>query len=362
MNDLLLLSKDTVIARVVGGVFEPIVPELLPLFLKRTGDVQAWLESRAIDGHRTNSRLLKRALRLERKDDLSTVLTVNAATITDNYWVKPIDDSTTMYHDIRFKENMFDELALTGDVNFFDRPPSRTPELTNIGSFEKCWRLENGAWWMYKAGRQEELFSELLAFHIGKALGIPMAEYEAVGAFIKSNDFTDNARVNFEPAASIIGDVQDYIEVYETLLNVNENIAAQYIMMCYFDGLIYNMDRHEYNFGLLRDGDTGEILSLAPLFDHNISLISRGYPSRAPGDALISDFTALMHHTGAPINIRRIGENEFDALVRDIPFNPPITDSVQHPCEFTARYLLSRQSALEAQNPDLLRFYMLNER
>ena len=55
-----------------------------------------------MDGHRANSRLLKRALRLERKDDLTTVLAVNAATITDNYWVKPLDDEALRYDDVPF--------------------------------------------------------------------------------------------------------------------------------------------------------------------------------------------------------------------------------------------------------------------
>ena len=38
------------------------------------------------------------------------------------------------------------------------------------------------------------------------------------------------------------------------------------------------MDRHTQNFGFLRDIDTGEIISLAPNFDNNVALISRGYP------------------------------------------------------------------------------------
>jgi hypothetical protein len=38
LQDLLLLSKDEPIARIVGGIVEPIVPARLPLFLQRTGD------------------------------------------------------------------------------------------------------------------------------------------------------------------------------------------------------------------------------------------------------------------------------------------------------------------------------------
>jgi len=354
MQDLLLLSKDVKIARIINGTLEPIDSVRLPLFLKRTGDIQTWLESRAIDGHRTNSRLLKRALRLEHKDDLTTVLSVNAATITDNYWVKSIDDDTTQYDDIRFKDNLFGDLALTGNVNAFDRPPSKTPELTNTGSFEKCWKLENGNWWMYKNGRQEELFSELLAYRIGMALCLPMAQYEATGEFIKSRDFTDNARVNFEPAMSIIGDMQDYVKIYHALLKVREDIAEQYVRMCYFDGLIYNMDRHENNFGILRNSDTGEMISLAPIFDHNITLVSRGYPSRAPSDILINDFTTLLHHISKPIHMLRFTEKMMMELIHYIPFNLPVTNDVPHPRAFTAKYLISRQSTLEDQNRDLL--------
>ncbi len=88
MDDMLLLSKDTPIAKIVEDMLQSIDARRLPLFLQRTGDVRSRLESRAIDGHRTNSRLLKRALRLEHKDDLTAVLSVNAATITDSFLVK----------------------------------------------------------------------------------------------------------------------------------------------------------------------------------------------------------------------------------------------------------------------------------
>ena len=41
------------------------------------------------------------------------------------------------------------------------------------------------------------------------------------------------------------------------------------------------MDRHTENFGFLRDVDTGKIISMAPNYDNNIALISRGYPNSA---------------------------------------------------------------------------------
>lgn len=46
--------------------------------------------------------------------------------------------------------------------------------------------------------------------------------------------------------------------------------------MIFLDTLTVNPDRHTANFGLLRDTNTGGLLGLAPLYDHNMSLISRG--------------------------------------------------------------------------------------
>ena len=356
MIDLLLLSKDIPIARVIDNTIIIIDSSRLPLFLQRTGDVKSWLESRAIDEHRVNSRLLKRALRLQNKDDLTTVLAMNAATITDNYWVKPLDDDSTKYSDIRFTENMFSDLALKGDVNSFNQPPSKTPELTNIGSFEKCWKLEGHNWWMYKAGNVMELFSELYAYKIGVAIGLSIAKYEAAGRYIRTKDFTENGMVNFEPAVSLIGDKTNYIKIYEILKEVDEVIANDYTKMCYFDALIFNMDRHEYNFGILRNSDTGEILSLAPLFDHNIAMISRGYPKEKPNDILIHDFTELLHYIKKPISIGYLTQSSFINIAREIPFKPPTEDNIVNPCVFIGDYLYQRQKVLKEQNKELLQY------
>jgi len=349
MQSYVLLSKDDPIANIIDGKLEPILPDRLPLFLQRTGDVEAWLESRAVDSSRVNSRLLKKALRLDKKDDISTVLAVNAATITDNFWIKPTEDTETTYADVRFTVNRFDNLALTGDVNSFDQPPSRTPELTNTGSFEKCWRLVDGQWWMVKAGKPEELFSEFAIYKLGKLMGFPMAEYKPDGDFIQSRDFTDGAKVDFEPAAAVIGDESDYIKIYERLKPYGEAVCAAYVRQCYLDALFLNMDRHEHNYGLLRDSDTGEVLGMAPFFDHNIALVSRGYPKnfKAENDRLIEDFAALLKHTGKPLPVRKLTRFEIGQCMSQIPWELPVVDDVPEPKRFVADYLLNRQAQLE---------------
>ena len=254
-----LMTKDTVVAEVKNGGFIPVHNEFLPLYLNRVHNIEQWLIDRAIDGHRTNARLLKKALRLTTAEDIELVLKVNAVTITDTYWFKP-DGSNLCYEDVRFKENMFDKLALYGDPDSFNHEYANTPELTNTGSFEKCWKLIDGKWWMYKHGNENELFSELFVCEFGKALGFDMAHYELDGKYIKSPDFTNGAKVNYESAYSIVDTNEDYSLNFEAFRKISEKCAKEYLAMIFVDTLCFNMDRHTQNYGILRDVGTDEVL------------------------------------------------------------------------------------------------------
>ena len=80
---------------------------------------------------------------------------------------------------IRFKRDDYFNLALQGEecnCGFF-----RTPELTNIGSFEKYWKLIDDKWWLYKCGNKLELFSEPFISRLGKKLGFDMADLNLMG-------------------------------------------------------------------------------------------------------------------------------------------------------------------------------------
>ena len=289
-----IMSRDTVAGMVKDGRITESDTSLLPLYLKRTGDIEGWLRSRAIDSHRTNSRLLKKALRLSLANDVELVLRVNAATITDAYWFCE-DGASLKYEDVRFKENFFDRLALHGDPDSFNQQYSPTPELTNIGSFEKCWRPVDGRWWMIKQGNELERFSELFICRLGQALGFAMANYLPENGTIKSPDFTDGASVNYEAADGIVGDDEDYFLNFEAFWSLSPDLAEQYLKIIYLDALCFNMDRHTKNYGVLRDVESGAILRMAPNYDNNIALFARGVPrdlGRA-NDKLISLFCEL---------------------------------------------------------------------
>ena len=285
-----IFSGDTLTAIWSDGILSIKNHELLPLFLKREPNVHAWLSSRAADNRRPNIRLLKKALRLAQKDDISTVIHVYGATITDNYWIRPIGSDMT-YSDVRFTDDYFSTLALKGTYNSFNRAAnskrSKTPELTNTGSFEKCWKLRDGRWWMYKRATHEEAFSELFICELGRALGMNIAVYERGDGCVKSLDFTDGASVNFEPASAFMGDNEEYTDVVKALQNLYPDAIPDYIRLLFMDTLCANPDRHTNNFGLLRNTRSGEFIGLAPNYDNNMALISRGYPAKPSANDLL---------------------------------------------------------------------------
>jgi len=297
--DFYIMSRDERVAKWENQQFTILKKELVPLYLARTGNVEQWLSMRAIDEHRANSRLLKKALRLTEKDNISTVVSVNAVTITDNYWIMPLDSDLT-YKDVRFDNDYFSNLALRGGYDSFNKAAnskcSRTPELTNIGSFEKCWKLKKGEWWMYKRADHYRQFSEIFVAELGKELGFNMAEYERGDKCVKTKDFTNNAAVNFESAYSFMNDNEDYVDVVKKLKEIAPQAIPDYVKMIFLDTVAANPDRHTHNFGLLRDVDTGKILSLAPNFDNNMALISQGYPKNLErrNDVLVRLFNELM--------------------------------------------------------------------
>lgn len=332
---LYLMSKDCVIAKFDNDSIHIENYDLLPLYFREHKSLSAWLEKRAIDSHRTNSRLLKKALRLKgsEKTDAATALKFNAVTITDTYWVKA-RDSTLTYADVRFTDNYFDALALKGDLNVFNQQPSRTPELTNTGSFEKCWKLIDGEWWMYKSGTPKEYFSELFVCEYCKKMEFPTAEYEMHDGYIRTKDFTKNAKYNHEPISSLVDQEEDYSYNFDIIHDLHPEAAADYLRLLYTDTICYNVDRHTENYGLMRDPDTGEIISLSPNYDNNIALISRG-PLNTPteNDVLINYYINFLQENPkakqafAELKLKILSREEIQECINNIPLSPDIPNA-----------------------------------
>lgn len=344
--DGLLMSGHDPIAEIKDGLLISINHDRLPFYLQRCNDLYGWLSERAIDRHRTNSRLLKRLARISSANDPDVAMKVYGATITDNFWVKPAG-TDLKYEQVRFYANPFADTALFGslapftDGSWSNNTPS--PELTNTGSFEKCWKKEDGIWWLYKQGDIDSKYAELFMCELGKALGLTMAHYELAGDYIRSKDVTGDASVNLDPASGLIGNnYDDYMLNYEVFSNVSPSVSGAYVNMLYLDALCNNVDRHENNYALLRDSSTGSVLSFAPLYDHNIALFCKhagSPPATLYSDLLISEFYHFIKDCGVSFEQPIIDEASLRCVVQRVPISYDENKVVQ--------FILGRQKVLE---------------
>ena len=208
-------------------------------------------------------------------------------------------------------------------------PRQRTynPQLTLIGSYEKCWRKLGEEFYLYKSGTEKEIYSELLASKVAELLKVPTVDYEFDNGFIRCKNFAKN--INFEPISSIAGDNDSFENVFEQVIKISEDIAKQYLKLMAFDLIINNIDRHNENLGLIRNRENGEILSLAPNFDNNLSLISRNTllndnPSK---DGLITLFDKFLKKNNkarilfSSLTFPVINQSDVDNLIKTLPYH-----------------------------------------
>lgn len=269
-----LMYKDKQVAEIKDTEFvKSLDDNLLPVIMinKNVGSLEAWLQTRVIDTHRTNSRQVRRRLSVRSEVPKEIVIKARAISITDSYWLKWINEDIT-YNEVRNRlSDGLNTVALYGnatEINFKDLDIS--PELTNIGSFEKCWKLIEGCWYMIKKGTYKENFAEVLIANIAINLGFDAVKYEAIedGILVKCKDFTNNGEVDFEPMFSF---VRDYWEIDDSVSIIKElGYIEDFLNITFMDALCYNIDRHTFNFGILRKD--GEPVGLAPNFDNNLGL------------------------------------------------------------------------------------------
>lgn len=269
-----LMHKDNLVAKIENTeLLEVLNKDLLPIIMinENLGSFDAWLQTRVIDTHRTNSRQIRRRLSVKSEVPKEIVIKARAISITDSYWLK-WDNEDITYSQVRSRlSDGLNTIALYGNIDKIDFSHlDITPELTNIGSFEKCWKLIDGHWYMIKKGSYKENFAEVLISNIAIHLGFNAVKYEAIdeGKLVKCQDFTNSGEVDFEPMFSF---VRDYWDIDTSIEIINElGYIEDFLNITFIDALCYNIDRHTFNFGILiKDG---EPIGLAPNFDNNLGL------------------------------------------------------------------------------------------
>lgn len=214
-------------------------------------------------------------------NDLEGFLTVtHALSLNDTFWVKA-EGSSLCWNEVSLYRNPFDELV---SAAAFDGRPggtslsSTSPEFGTDGYFAKCWVREGQDILLYKCGSdtfEVEPLSEFLAVQVAKKLCPDAVDYDL--------DFYHDHLVS--KCRLFTSEQLGLVKAHDVLSQRERSISGilrrfealgfgnAFRRMCVLDALILNVDRHLGNFGVLVDNQTMEIQRMAPVFDHNRSLL-----------------------------------------------------------------------------------------
>ena len=270
--------------------------ELLPMGLSASENgIIEWLSERVLPGSREFAADILRCLGLEISNLKGIVDTSKCLSLTDSYWVAPVD-FTESFYDINLFDSYFDGALTTAAYTGSSKPSKRftvSPELTTNGQLRKAWRrYGEGDIILYKGGSEgfantgTEPFSEYYASQIARQMNLHAVRYELENwkgiLSSKCKLFTD-IDTSFVPASDLIQseDIRSCLEYYRDL---GEDFYDELCSMLIFDAVIYNESRHFTDFGLLRDNRSGNLISPAPIFDNGVSLFC--YAKRSDFDNL----------------------------------------------------------------------------
>ena len=258
--------------------------EDLPEMISDESSLEAWIQHRMIPRNRAFVEEILASQGLKYKDMEGLITICKGLSVNDVYWIVP-EDFQGRFDDYNLYDNSFSEalslVAFTGySTTLKELSPS--PEMTTNGMLPKAWRRLNDKLYLYKGGTNAELFSnaglepysEFYAAQIAAELEISHVSYDlqkwkGILASVCEN-FTNKER-SYVPVGTVLKK-RSIKELVEKMKEIG--CFSDFKNMILLDALINNEDRHYGNFGFLKDNSTNQYLSLAPLFDHGISLFS----------------------------------------------------------------------------------------
>lgn len=246
-------------------------------------NMKLWWEMRAIPANRETVQNLIHSLDIVTNEDY---LAKNLAlSITDNYWIKPIDVDIN-YEDINF----FNLKKYNNGLVPYHNTTSYSPNASLGGQMEKYWDLTGKNPVLVKEASKyygQQAINELFATKIHETQDNDIL-------FTKYNIKTINNGSILSLCNSFTDKNIEFISAYEILesekISNDRNNYNAYIQICVKHGideeiirnfmdyqtltdfLISNTDEHLMNFGILRNSNTMELIGPAPIFDSGNSM------------------------------------------------------------------------------------------
>ena len=274
--------------------------------------IDDWIDGRQIAKHRASIQKLMRELGLNTRHDFIGM--ARCLSLTDTFWMKRVDEDLT-WDSVSLYRNPFDDviarIAFDGTGMYGRENSPTSPEFATSGSFAKCWIREDDQISLLKRGSEGyanaglEPYSEALASSILAAAKVDHVPYEIVRYHGKlaskcpmftTEEFGFVSAHRFFSGPFGVRDMLDFCAQHDS----EERFREMVVM----DAVMANVDRHSGNYGFLVNNATGEIIHMAPLFDHNMACL----PMMMEGD----DFDEYLRLIGPKIG------TDFVAIAREI--------------------------------------------
>ncbi|MDR0751237.1 MAG: HipA domain-containing protein [Christensenellaceae bacterium] len=254
--------------------------------------IREWWKSRAIPASRDGIRDLLDPLDISFPQQLLDKSF--GLSLSDQYWICP-QNAELKWADVNFFYNAFSEDVgnlLFGKLDWDGLDTSAislvSPDNTSDGVLKKKWKIINGKRYLIKGGsslNNQEVANEVLSSRICKRLGIPFVNYEVMEFDDKKysvcEDFitSDTELVTAWHIKQLIkkdNNTSDYDSIIAKAEEFGiKDVRRRIDMMIALDFIIVNTDRHYNNFGFIRDANTLEWLSVAPIYDSGSSMWCR---------------------------------------------------------------------------------------
>lgn len=250
-----------------------------------------WWIDRSIPASRSGIRKALETLNLANTKMLLTKCL--GLSLSDQYWIRP-QNSNIAWEQVNFFDNSFSEDigdVLLGKAVKADGFDFHSPDNTSDGCLKKRWKIIDGKRCLVKAGSNpfmQQPFNEAVASLIAERLGIPHVPYTVVWdeetPYSVCEDFI-TADTELVSAWRVMQTAKkdNSTSVYRHYLNCCEALGISGIthavdQMIVLDYILANEDRHQNNFGVIRNAETLEWIGAAPVFDSGSSL---GYDKMA---------------------------------------------------------------------------------
>ena len=245
---------------------------------------RVWLASRVLSIDRVYAKKLMLLLGLSQQSDLINKSRISmiyrAISLLDSYWIKFGEDDDNTWDQLNLRKNSLSKaiatVALTGDSYTLQiKQLEYTAEVTTVGLCPKGWfRDDTGILWLYKtdANQQNYVNREICASNIIDCFNIyGNLKYDSVTMYdiacSKSRLMSDEEKSVVHAAdIDVWSNINYGINVLEWAL---QNYKKEVSQMLVIDYLIANPDRHLRNWGIYQEVQTGDILGLHELYDHN---------------------------------------------------------------------------------------------